>query len=146
MNAHLCQSLLGLAAASTLAGRVLWLLHAPRPVPVEAAHAILVPITGSGFDRREVELGCQLAVEHQASVVLMYVIDVPLTLPLGAPLEQAERDAQQALESARALVAGHGLPVRTVVRRDRGVREALAAETRKYQLDLTASTRARGNA
>ena len=137
------QALAGLASfslAGILIGKLLRLLHSPRPVLLEDAHAALVPITGSGLDQREIELGCQLAAKQHATVVLMYVIDVPPTLPLGVPLEQAERDAQKTLASASATVASHGLPVHTIVRRDRGVREAMAAEARQCQAGLSINT------
>ena len=72
-------------------------------------------------------------------VLLVYVIEVPWTLPLDATLEQADQEARAALAAAREIVERHHLPVQTVVRRARLVREGIAATARDHQADIVFS-------
>ena len=124
---------------------MLWMFHVPRPVsPVVArarrsldvARLILVPTTGSAYSQRGVELACRLAEEQQAAILLVYVLEVPRTLPLGAPLPQAEEEAQTALETAREVVEMHSLPVRTLVQRARAAGDGIIAAGREQRADL----------
>jgi nucleotide-binding universal stress UspA family protein len=83
-----------------------------------------------------VELACRLAQEHQAEIILVYVIEVPRTLPLNMPLERAEADARDALNTARQVVELHNLPVRTVIRRARQAADGIIAAAREHGADI----------
>ena len=47
---------------------------------------ILVPIVGSRVSDEMMVLACQLATEKKSSIDALYVIEVPLNLPLDARL------------------------------------------------------------
>jgi nucleotide-binding universal stress UspA family protein len=64
------------------------------------------------------------------------VIEVPRTLPLGAPLEQAEAAAQEALETGRTVVELHDLPVETLAQRAREAGDGIIAAANDYRADL----------
>jgi len=140
--------LLALGFGGPLLGVMLWMFRGPRLAAADAtraqrprdmAHLILVPVTRFGPSQRGVESACRLAEEQHAAILLVYVIEVPWTLPLDATLKQAEQEARAALEAAREAAARHGVPVRTVVRRDRMAKDGIAAAARDHQADLVFS-------
>jgi nucleotide-binding universal stress UspA family protein len=124
---------------------MLWMFRVPGAVSADVAKArrsldrarlILVPTTGSAYSQRGVELACRLAQEQEASILLLYVIEVPRTLPLNAPLEHAEEEAGNALETARQVVALHSLPVRSVIHRARTAGDGIVAAATHHRADL----------
>jgi nucleotide-binding universal stress UspA family protein len=130
---------------TALSALMVWMFRVPRAVSADVAKArrsldvarlILVPTTGSAYSQRGVELACRLAQEQGASILLVCVIEVPRTLPLGAPLEQAEAEAHSALETAREVVALHNLPVRSIVQRARTAGDGIVAAATNHRADL----------
>lgn len=131
--------------ATAMALLIRWMFRVPRPVSLDVARArrsldaarvILVPITGASYSERGVELACRLAQEQGAAIVLVHVIEVPRTLPLGAPLPEAEREAQEALETGRQVVALHNLTVRTIIQRARTAGDGIIAAAGDQRADL----------
>ena len=142
-------SIVGIIIAATfgmaMAGVMLWMFRVPRAISADVAKArrsldiarlVLVPATGSPYSQRGVELACRLAQEQGASILLVYVIEVPRTLPLGAPLEQAEEEAREALETGRSVVKLHALPVSTLVHRAREAGDGIIAAAKHHNADL----------
>jgi hypothetical protein len=137
--------LLALAFGVPLLGVMLRMFRVARPVPADAARArrpldvarlILVPVTGSNHSQRAVESACRLAEEQHAAILLVYMIEVPWTLPLDATLKQADQEARGALEAAGEVAARHRVPVRTVVWRARMAKDGIAAAARDHEADL----------
>lgn len=131
--------------AVSMAALLIWMFRVPRPVTAEVAKArrsldaaslILVPTTHAPYSRRGVELACRLAQEHRAEILLIYVIEVPRTLQLNAPLRAAEQEGQEALDTAREVVALHNLPVETVVWRAREAGDGIIAAAEDHRADL----------
>ena len=80
------------------------------PVSMQADidyHQILVPITGSRISDEMMVLACQLATEKKSAIDGLYVIEVPLNLPLD---RQSRQRAGQGGHGARGRGA-HRLPV-----------------------------------
>ncbi len=67
-------------------------------------HQILVPIVGSRVTDVMMVLACQLATEKKSSIDGLYVIEVPLNLPLDAKLTRERAKADETLKAA-ALIA-----------------------------------------
>ena len=67
-------------------------------------HQILVPITGSRISDEMLVLACQLATEKKSAIHGLYVIEVPLNLPLDASLVGQRAKADKVLK-AGALIA-----------------------------------------
>ena len=66
---------------------------------------ILVPIVGSRVTDEMMVLACQLATEKKSSIDGLYVIEVPLNLPLDARLVERARARRTRCSSAAALIA-----------------------------------------
>jgi nucleotide-binding universal stress UspA family protein len=139
----------GFSAALVFAATVItvlwWLLAVPPQVAAVAAHArrivssirrIVVPVSMHSNWERAVELACRLGEEQKAEVLLTYVLEMPLTLSLNAPMEKTEKAAQEILARATAIVEQHELPVRTQVERARQTGEGIARLARDEDADL----------
>ena len=105
--------LLAAIFASAMGGLIWWMFRVPAEISATVAHArrsvdaidtIMVPIIGTSYSQQGVEVACRLGQEQKARILLTYVIEVPRTLPLGAPLPQAEKAAGEALDTARQIV------------------------------------------
>jgi nucleotide-binding universal stress UspA family protein len=125
---------LGIAIAATFVltiGSLLWwMLHPPLPGHaavtqamrgVSAVKRILVPVRGSSYNERAVELACRLGTDQKAEIIACHVVEVPLALPLSTPLGPEEKRAGEVLERAQQIIEHHGLPARGVVQRERDV-------------------------
>lgn len=66
---------------------------------------ILVPVTGTRISDEMMVLACQLAREKESSIDGLYVIEVPLNLPLDASLPRERAKAEKVLQAA-ATIAG----------------------------------------
>lgn len=139
----------GFAAALVFASTVItvlwWLLAVPPQVGAVAAHArrivssirrIVVPVSMHSNWERAVELACRLGEEQKAEVLLTYVVEIPLTLSLNAPVGKTEQAAREILERATTIVEQHELPVRTQVERARQTGEGIARLARDEDADL----------
>jgi nucleotide-binding universal stress UspA family protein len=136
---------LAVAFAGSMGGLLWWMLHPPPPIGaavaravrgVSAARRILVPAKGMSYSDRAVELACRLGQEQEAEIVLVYVIEVPLSLPLGTPLDRDEAKARDALEHSSQIVKLHGLRPVPAVRRDRDVAHGVLAVANDQGVDL----------
>jgi len=64
---------------------------------------ILVPITGTWVSDEMMVLACQLATEKGSSIDGLYVIEVPLNLPLDAHLVNERAKAERVLKAAATI-------------------------------------------
>jgi APA family basic amino acid/polyamine antiporter len=64
---------------------------------------VLVPITGTWISDEMMVLACQLATEKQSSIDGIYVIEVPLNLPLDARLVNERARADKVLKAAAVI-------------------------------------------
>jgi nucleotide-binding universal stress UspA family protein len=116
--------------AVSLAGLLWWMLHPPSAAHaavakamhgVSAVRRILVPVRGSSYNERAVELACRLGTDQKAEIIACHVVEVPLALPLSTPLPPEEKRASDVLDRAQRIIEHHGLPARGVVQRERDV-------------------------
>ncbi len=61
---------------------------------------LLVPVRDSRVSEEMMVLACQLATERKASIDVLYVIEVPINLPIDASLPEEHERARQVLERA----------------------------------------------
>ena len=66
---------------------------------------ILVPITGTRISDEMVVLACQLATEKKSSINGLYVIEVPLNLPLDARLVNERAKAEKVLKAGATIAS-----------------------------------------
>jgi basic amino acid/polyamine antiporter, APA family len=103
---------------------------------------ILVPVFGEDLDDDIVSTAGQLASERDpegrgAAIEVIYVLVVPMSLPLDAPLPmQRLEDAQAALERAKRVGEEYeGVEVETTLVRGRTVGSAIVEEARRRQVE-----------
>lgn len=131
--------------AITMGGLLWWMLHPPAAIgqavakahrSVDAIKRILVPTSGMVYSERGVELACRLGFDQKAEIILTYVIEVPRTLPLNAPLADAEAKAREALDRAQQIVLLHELEPTPLVERAREASEGIIRAAKDHQVDL----------
>jgi nucleotide-binding universal stress UspA family protein len=124
----------GIAIAATftvsILGLLWWMLHPPSQIQaavakamrgVSAVQKILVPVRGSSYNERAVELACRLGADQKAEIIAAHIIEVPLALPLSTPLPADEKRGEECLLRAQEIIEHHGLKGQTVMRRERDV-------------------------
>ena len=137
--------LLAFVFAASMSILLWWMLHVPRAIPLAVARArrtvgaikkILVPTSGTLYSERGIELACRLGEEQKAEIYLINVIEVPRTLPLDAPLHEAETKAGEAITRGEEIVTLRGLPVKGEVKRGRVAGEEIIRAAKDYEADL----------
>ncbi len=122
-----------------------WMFHVPRAIPQAAAKArravgaikkILVPTSGTTYSERGIELACRLGEEQKAEIYLVNVIEVPRTLPLEAPLPDAEAKAGDIIKRGEEIVVLRGLPTKAEVKRGRVAGEEIIRVAKDWDADL----------
>jgi APA family basic amino acid/polyamine antiporter len=106
---------------------------------------ILVPIVGSRITDEMMVLACQLATEKKSSIDALYVIEVPMNLPLDARLVKERARAQGVLNAAKAIADQFGILMRPHVITARGAGRAICdiADERKSEVIIIGSVRKR---
>jgi nucleotide-binding universal stress UspA family protein len=129
----------------TVAGLLWWMLHPPAPMQAAVARAmrgvsavrkILVPVRGSSYNERAVELACRLGTDQRAEIIACHVVEVPLALPLSTPLPPEEARGGEILERAKAIIESHGLPARSVMQRERDVARGVLRVAQDEDVDM----------
>ena len=106
---------------------------------------ILVPITGSRISDEMMVLACQLATEKKSAIDGLYVIEVPLNLPLDARLVNERAKADKVLKAA-ALIASQfkvKFTPHVVTARQAGRAIVEEAATRRSEVIILGTTRKR---
>jgi nucleotide-binding universal stress UspA family protein len=142
-------SFLGIVVASLFAismgGLLWWMLHPPaqiQPAVAKARYAvgafkrILVPTLGLPYSEKGIELACRLGVEQEAEIVLTYVLEIPRTLPLNAPIPESEAEANEALERGKEIVELHHLVPILRLERAREAGEGIVKVAKENQVDV----------
>ncbi|MBI2265276.1 MAG: universal stress protein [Armatimonadetes bacterium] len=138
-------ALLAVFFVLSFGGVLSWMLRLPR-APTEAAarvcHSvsavrhILVPVLGTDYSDRGIELACRIGREQKAEIILSYVIEVPFSLPLGAPLPVQETRGKAILERAKSIVEIHELRCQTRLERSRFAGDKVVEMVRAEDLQM----------
>jgi len=129
----------------SMGGLLWWMLHPPaqiQPAVAKARHAvgafkrILVPTSGVPYSEKGIELACRLGIEQQAEIVLTYVLEIPRTLPLNAPIPDAEKEANEALTRGKEIVELHHLTPILRLERAREAGEGIVKVARDNEVDV----------
>jgi nucleotide-binding universal stress UspA family protein len=140
---------LGIAIAVTFALTMIslmwWMLHPPENMQAAVAKAlrgvsaikkILVPVRGSSYNERAVELACRLGADQDAEIIAAHIIEVPLSLPLSTPLASEEKQSEELLLRAKEIIEHHGLHAHTVARRERDVARGILHVAQELDADM----------
>ncbi|SMB89973.1 Nucleotide-binding universal stress protein, UspA family [Thermanaeromonas toyohensis ToBE] len=145
VSIHPLGALLALIFVVSMSSLLWWMLHLPPVVPyevaritseVQAIRRILVPVVDTDYSRRAIELATRLGAEQKAEIVLLYVLEVPFTLPLGAALPGAEEKAHHILKQAQEIVAFHHLPYRSRIMRARTAGSGILEAVKEEEADM----------
>jgi APA family basic amino acid/polyamine antiporter len=105
-------------------------------VPQARFSSILVPMKLGEIGEEMIATAVKLAQERTARIEALYVLRVPLELPLDAELLGEEERAEASLAEAKLLGADHGVEVRGKVVRARSIGEAIVEEAKRTGADL----------
>jgi nucleotide-binding universal stress UspA family protein len=130
-----------------------WMFSVPPRLPytvvkarqsVSALSRILVPTTEDMISERAVELACRLGEDQKAEIVLTYIIEVPFTLSLDAPMPDEDARGQEALNTAQAIVEQHGLPFKKKIIPHRSVWSGILQLAKEEMVDAIVMGTGRG--
>jgi APA family basic amino acid/polyamine antiporter len=97
---------------------------------------ILVPMKLGEIGEEMVATAVRLAQERDATVEALFVLKVPLELPLDAPLFDLEEQAAASIAEAHALGAEHGVQVTGRTMRARSIGDAIVNAADESDADL----------
>jgi basic amino acid/polyamine antiporter, APA family len=97
---------------------------------------IVVPVKRTGESEEALVAAARLAAQRGATVVVVHVIEVPLSLPLDARLPEVQDAAEALLDDAQALVESYGVRAVTRLVRARKAGPAIVEETRRRNAEL----------
>jgi len=97
---------------------------------------VLVPMKLGPIGEEMVATAVALAKEREAQVDALFVVLVPLDLPLEAPLRERDEEAEASLEEAVALGEEHGVHVEPVTVRARAIGRAILEQAVELDSDL----------
>ena len=106
---------------------------------------ILVPIVGSRISDEMMVLACQLATEKKSEIDALYVIEVPISLPLDAPLVDERARADRVLTAAAVIATQFKVKLTPVVVTGRNTGRAIVeeAERRRSEVIIVGTVRKR---
>ena len=122
--------------------------HLPLTQTVLAPHAltgpaleveyrsILMPISSARVDDVMTATALRLAAESDATLVVMYPIEVPLERPMSAPMDEEVADAEHQLREAAALGREYGVDVITRIVRTRNIGQAIVDEAERRRSEI----------
>lgn len=143
MQAHLLGAIMGIIFVAAI-GMPLFLVwhkgsaakaYGPRRQLRPKGCKLLVPITDAMPAEWPMELARRLRWNQSVELLLVYVIVVPFTLNLDAPLPELDRAANEALDRAHAIAEKHGHRPRLYLVRQRNAAEGILQVARDEQVD-----------
>jgi APA family basic amino acid/polyamine antiporter len=97
---------------------------------------ILVPIVGSRISDEMMVLACQLATEKKSEIDALYVIEVPISLPLDAALEDDRQRAERAMKAAGVIASQFKVKLTPVIVTARNTGRAIVDEADKRRSEV----------
>lgn len=145
LHFHLLGALISAAFVLSLGLVFRWMFRVPRLVPYEVAHirrtvnelrTVVVPVVRALSSERAVELACRLAEPQQAKILLVGVVEVPLSLPLDADMPVQRKRTDEAIEIGAVICEEHGLEFERVQIPARSAWEGILRVQRERSGDL----------
>jgi nucleotide-binding universal stress UspA family protein len=140
-------ALIALFYVSVIGSIMWWMLHVPKAGDVEQ-HVrrmvreqsrfarILVPVQADVLSDRIVALASQMAKFRGASMDVLYVIEVPLTLPINADMTGQEQLANDAFTRAEKIAAKYDVRISKHVERARQAGPTIVLYAQANNADL----------
>jgi len=102
--------------------------------PVDFA-GIIVPTTGD-LEAATMQTACKIALRDKSRILAMYVIEVPMTLPVKASIPVEREKGEKALDQAEMIAKEYGLTIDTRLVQTRSAGRAIVEEAHKRKADL----------
>jgi nucleotide-binding universal stress UspA family protein len=146
-QASVIGAVVALVYATTISSILWWMLHVPRAGDVEQ-HVkrvtreasrfarILVPVQGDVLSDRLVALGSQMSKYRGATMDVLYVIEVPLTLPITAGMEDQDKQAHEAFARAAKIANKYDVKINQHIERARQAGPGIVQYARQNNADL----------
>ena len=137
--------IIALAFLMSITSLLWWMLHVPPIIPqvvarahreVEALKNVLIPTQGMAYSERGVEVACRLGAEQGATLIFVYVIEVPRTLPLNAAMEDEDKKAKEAIQHAEELATLHKMKSISLIVRSRSAGEEIVKAAKEQDADV----------
>jgi basic amino acid/polyamine antiporter, APA family len=117
------------------------LMHTVRAPPLLLGfdveyRTIVVPVVRSAETEEALVAAARLVAERAGRVVVVHVLEVPLDLPIDADLPEAEYEADDLLDEARALVESYGVRVVERLVRGRSASALIVDEALRLNADV----------
>lgn len=144
-HAHLLGTVISITFVILLALVFRWMFRVPPLVPYEVAHirqtvnrlrTIVVPVIASMASERAVELACRLSEPQRANILLVGVVEVPLSLPLDATMPAQHQSAEAAIEVGAQICQQHELSFERIRLPARSAWEGIVRVAREHDADL----------
>ncbi len=146
-EAEVIGPVIAVAYVAAIGSILWWMLHIPRVGDVEE-HAkrvtrqasrfarIVVPVQGDVLSDKLVALASQMAKFRGSSVDVLYVIEVPYTLPINAGMQDQERSAREAFTRAEKIAAKYDVKINKQMERARAAGPAIVQYARQNNADV----------
>ena len=111
----------------------------PKYVPMEIKNILLL---ARSKDIESAQVACQLAHQYKAKLTAVFVLDVPLAIPLDAKLPEREVVAEETLKRSEAIAREHHLSIDLLILRSRSLESAIRDQMKQggYDLFVTGAT------
>lgn len=140
-------AVIALVYVTTIGSILWWMLHVPKAGDVEqhvkrvvrenqAFRRILVPVQSDVVSDRLVALASQMAKFRGARMDVLYIIEVPLTLPINADMNAQHALAEEAFSKAAKIAAKYDVQISKHVERARQAGPAIVQYARQNNADL----------
>jgi len=147
MTQHIPGSIIAIAYAIIIVSILWWMLHVPRAGDVEQQvrrvtreasrfARIVVPVQGDVVSDRIVALASQMAKFRGATMDVLYVIEVPLTLPISAAMGDQERLAEDAFNRASKVANRYDVKIAKRIERARQAGPGIVRYVQDNHADL----------
>ncbi|TAM76992.1 universal stress protein [bacterium] len=138
VSIHPTGAVLAVAIFASTVTTLWWMLHPPKSKAEEAAEAIeerieeivsatVLVMSEDTSSEHMVPFALKAAARQKASVLAVYVIEVPMQLPVNAAMGDQERRALEALAAAQAIAKKVGVELRTETVKTRNTGQAIVA-------------------
>ena len=97
---------------------------------------ILVPVCGNSADEEAVKLACALAKKKKAEVYVVYIIEVPRTLPVDAQIDSEMQKAEELLTRSEDIAADQDWEIETDLLQAREAGSGIVGEAVERKVNL----------
>jgi APA family basic amino acid/polyamine antiporter len=98
-------------------------------------YEIIVPTKGD-IEASMLQAACKIALRDKSRILAIYIIEVPMTLPVDASLPIEKEKGEKALDQAEMIAKEYGVPIETKLIQARSAGKAIVDEAIKRKADL----------